>query len=589
MKYNTIYNVYSGNLIPVKRDKTPDYDSKLLRFGQQPDKQLFGHILTLSLEGRGYHKQNFALKTGKKIGDHYLVVADIDQKGGLPEMEKYNTLTVRTGRGKHYYFLTDEPLNACIKRNGRIIGHIKGENCYVVCPPSVHANGKAYKFDNPLADIAIVSSSELMDLCSSSDTTSQQTNHNDREAAHQFTTDAIINLLKTNTAVKGIIKNKALDVISGNGAFASRSEADFALILSLLRQGYSEDEIVKVYEKSPHDKHHKKEKFLRKDIVRAKQKLARKFIKENREVITIASGIAALCLDHKFLAEFFGKKSKTMACILLQLANSMLQQSTMTPRISATTFCLYKGITPKTISECIDILTAMGLLVIVDDFSTFKSRSFAPGNELIRLARQYACRDFSPLIFSTKVNQARRNKGVNFLTASYCVNISPLLRKGFSMRKACAITSFPYKSGIRMRRWLTSIGLKPHASLEEVYALVSEESDRERCNRILNSVIQKRARMQIFRSMLGEIATRETNTRLVVPSPTGAYTIFLLPPEGQIKNNLSIKAASLKDCDAVVGICETLETTSYYRFLCEAQKMLLMYIKRRSGEPSIAV
>lgn len=99
---------------------------------------------------------------GIATGASDLLVVDVDGPEGaesLKALEAENaplpeTITVKTGKGVHYYF----------RRNGHTIGcstsklankiDIRAEGGYVVCPPSVHESGKQYKWarTGPLAD-----------------------------------------------------------------------------------------------------------------------------------------------------------------------------------------------------------------------------------------------------------------------------------------------------------------------------------------------------------------------------------------------------------------------------------------------------
>ena len=57
----------------------------------------------------------------------------------------YETLAVTTGKGIHYYFEAPTGLTPPGKLGNGIDIKYRG---YVVAPPSIHANGKAYRVDN---------------------------------------------------------------------------------------------------------------------------------------------------------------------------------------------------------------------------------------------------------------------------------------------------------------------------------------------------------------------------------------------------------------------------------------------------------
>lgn len=120
-----------------------------------------------------FPQSNVAIATGKNHGG--LVVIDIDldddqgidgfdtlrkwehEHGQLPE-----TAMVKTGSGGcHYYYRTDKEIhniqNARDAQNNPLGIDVRGEGGYVVAPPSIHANGNRYEWeqmprDYPIAD-----------------------------------------------------------------------------------------------------------------------------------------------------------------------------------------------------------------------------------------------------------------------------------------------------------------------------------------------------------------------------------------------------------------------------------------------------
>jgi hypothetical protein len=107
---------------------------------------------------------NWGVATGMVSG---LVVIDVDGEEGrasLAGLEKQNrvlpaTLTVETGRpdgGEHLYYRLPPEVDVRNDQSGKIGPHIdiRGTGGYVVCPPSVHATGKHYRFVNLDAQIA---------------------------------------------------------------------------------------------------------------------------------------------------------------------------------------------------------------------------------------------------------------------------------------------------------------------------------------------------------------------------------------------------------------------------------------------------
>ncbi len=86
------------------------------------------------------------------LQDSRIVVLDVDsnEKLDLPR-----TWEARTGRGRHYYFRTDCPIQSRRLRDGI---DLKGAGSVVILPPSVHLNGKRYEWvfspqDVQLADL----------------------------------------------------------------------------------------------------------------------------------------------------------------------------------------------------------------------------------------------------------------------------------------------------------------------------------------------------------------------------------------------------------------------------------------------------
>jgi len=113
---------------------------------------------------------NIAIVCGEVSGN--LVVLDFDShkeykvftnnwlklRGKHPKEE---TWVVKTGRGYHIYLRTTVPLGTYNHPNMEI----KGEGGCVVAPPSVHPNGKTYKFVNPeITEILEVESLEDMGI-----------------------------------------------------------------------------------------------------------------------------------------------------------------------------------------------------------------------------------------------------------------------------------------------------------------------------------------------------------------------------------------------------------------------------------------
>ena len=111
-----------------------------------------------------YPACNWGLATGTASG---LVVIDVDGAEGrasLADLERQGralpaTLTVTTGRadgGEHRYYRAPSGGDIRNDQSGKIGAHIdvRGTGGFVVCPPSIHASGKHYRFIDPSAPVA---------------------------------------------------------------------------------------------------------------------------------------------------------------------------------------------------------------------------------------------------------------------------------------------------------------------------------------------------------------------------------------------------------------------------------------------------
>jgi hypothetical protein len=107
---------------------------------------------------------NWGLATGTTSG---LVVIDVDGtegRGSLADLEREGltlpaTLTVTTGRadgGEHRYYRASPRVEIRNDQSAKIGAHIdvRGAGGFVVCPPSIHASGKHYRFIDPSAPAA---------------------------------------------------------------------------------------------------------------------------------------------------------------------------------------------------------------------------------------------------------------------------------------------------------------------------------------------------------------------------------------------------------------------------------------------------
>src|ERR1700690_126942 len=92
---------------------------------------------------------NIGIITGKLSG---LAVIDLDGPEGLAsalELGLESTVTSLTGRGKQLWYQNNEVLKNSVKTLPGL--DVRAEGGYVVSPPSIHPNGKRYRFISPLA------------------------------------------------------------------------------------------------------------------------------------------------------------------------------------------------------------------------------------------------------------------------------------------------------------------------------------------------------------------------------------------------------------------------------------------------------
>ena len=94
---------------------------------------------------------NIGIATGRRSG---ILVLDVDGKVGKAYLKKLQaehgrlpkTVTVKTGRGRHRYFLSgDARIRNSVGNLGKGID-VRGDGGYVVAAGSVHVSGAAYRF-----------------------------------------------------------------------------------------------------------------------------------------------------------------------------------------------------------------------------------------------------------------------------------------------------------------------------------------------------------------------------------------------------------------------------------------------------------
>jgi hypothetical protein len=120
---------------------------------------------------RGYPEANIALATGKRSG---AFVVDIDSASAETELAKLEaecgtlptTMESITARGRHLFFAYPDQL--VIKNSAKEIApdiDIRGEDGYVIVPPSVHESGHVYAWKNGVECFAPAPAWLLAKIC----------------------------------------------------------------------------------------------------------------------------------------------------------------------------------------------------------------------------------------------------------------------------------------------------------------------------------------------------------------------------------------------------------------------------------------
>lgn len=165
-----MYNISSTNVLHKQgKDMTEDLLNRYTELGLTPI-PLKGKIANYHWKDYQFNLRDFAnpginvgLRTGLLPSGNYLYVIDLDNKESLSTFWEDNHLPpdtpiVSTGRGFHFYLSWIEPVKTKHFPGMDIIA-----NGYVVCPPSIHENGKPYRFIRPLApSIPLFSPSPLV-------------------------------------------------------------------------------------------------------------------------------------------------------------------------------------------------------------------------------------------------------------------------------------------------------------------------------------------------------------------------------------------------------------------------------------------
>jgi hypothetical protein len=192
---NTQLAEFPLSLIPIRRDKKRPFVYWTEFQTRQPTQ------FEYDAWGAAWPDCNWAIITGG-----HLAVVDLDGPEEIALWDSISdlppTFTVRTGRGEHRYYRTEEPAKTG-RRSGILI---KGEGAYVLAPGSVHLSGVRYT---------------VID--------------------HRPVATAIIPLRDSDFRHRGAGNPGSVD--RKTDGYASRSEAENAIITRLIRKGYSDAEI----------------------------------------------------------------------------------------------------------------------------------------------------------------------------------------------------------------------------------------------------------------------------------------------------------------------------------------------------------
>ena len=166
---------------------------------------------------------------GGECSDNF-VALDFDSRGSMRDLLEHNsafaritseTPTVRTHRGGHVWIRTPVPV-----KGGRISAlnlDIKGSGGYVMAPPSLHKSGHLYLFEENFSNIYRLKSLDELNFLS------------------------LIEVNADRPLYYGLGKSK-FDILRGDTVgYNSRSEADAAVVLTCIKNGWSFEQIHELY------------------------------------------------------------------------------------------------------------------------------------------------------------------------------------------------------------------------------------------------------------------------------------------------------------------------------------------------------
>ena len=252
----------------IKKSKVPIGNWKIFQ-KKMPSIEYLGNVFS------AYPEANMAIITGSLSN---ITVLDFDRPD-LYELAKKigvldNSITVLTGKGHHCAFLyCNHELLGGTKNNVIEKFDTRSEGGYFVVPPSIHGNGKKYRWISD--EITLLSTSlKPIDL--------QLYIKFLKEAGYE-PKNKIKNKTKKSNTAKNSVNNfsQAIDVnlipvkdkfkkliVDGNdGSYKSNSEADLAVISVLVKKGYDFNSIKRIFEQfgigKKYRAHLSKEAYLR--------------------------------------------------------------------------------------------------------------------------------------------------------------------------------------------------------------------------------------------------------------------------------------------------------------------------------------
>lgn len=252
------------------------------QIGKAPLERYAGEEITRQTIERWFTKFPLA-NIGILIKQSGLVIVDADSAAAVQEIESnYEAAaipTVKTGRGKHYYFKgqTTTPPHRIIHtgKSGEIDIFSNG---YIVVPPSTHMNGHQYTWSNPPKQIGLpIVPKEIEQILIQA------------AAEQQAEPMPIIKKLKPvnlddlplNDFIKSIIRQAENSPYYRERGYGSRSEAIFGIIIACLKNDVTDTDICSVLLNPKHAISHrmleqkKSLSWLLKEIQRAKKRVVR--------------------------------------------------------------------------------------------------------------------------------------------------------------------------------------------------------------------------------------------------------------------------------------------------------------------------